>query len=199
MRLWILVGLALVVALPVLIGFGVLGVGRQPSTTTVTAPKDAAAKPADKPERSDSRSRAGEAAQEPAADPGKAPAKVEETGKDSAKEAAKNTEPSKPVQAAGPAPKQKVLPRIVEVGGENCIPCKLMAPVLEELRSEYKGKLTVTTVDQTKDPEIARKYRVTTIPTQILYDTEGREIARHFGFFARDEIVETFAKHGIKL
>lgn len=108
----------------------------------------------------------------------------------------KKPESAKPVKAAD---KPGMLPRIVDVGGENCIPCKLMIPVLEELRSEYKGKLTVTVIDQQKDPDAAKKYRVTTIPTQILYDTEGKEIARHFGFFAKDEIIATFEKHGIKL
>ena len=113
------------------------------------------------------------------------------------KTSAKTEEPAK--QPAKVAPKTKRLPRIVDVGGENCIPCKLMVPLLDELRAEYKGKLEVITISKDKDPDALKRYRVSTIPTQILYGPDGREIARHFGFFAKEDIVAAFEGKGIKL
>lgn len=97
------------------------------------------------------------------------------------------------------APKPKRLPKIIDVGADRCIPCKMMVPVLDELRAEYKGRLEVVLVNISTDPDAAKTYRVSTIPTQILYGTDGKEIARHFGFFAKEDIVATFEKHGIKL
>jgi len=98
-----------------------------------------------------------------------------------------------------PAPKQPALPRLVDVGAEKCIPCKMMIPVLDQLKKEYKGKLRVEFVDVWKNPGAERKYRIKMIPTQILYDAKGKEISRHEGYFPKGDIIAEFKKHGVKL
>jgi thioredoxin 1 len=101
--------------------------------------------------------------------------------------------------AAPKTPPKVALPKIVDVGAEKCIPCKMMVPVLDQLTKEYKGKLQVEFVDIWKYPNAGKKYGVKMIPTQILYDAKGKEIARHTGFWPKQDIIAEFKKHGIKL
>lgn len=95
--------------------------------------------------------------------------------------------------------KAKTLPRLLELGADKCIPCKMMQPVLAELRQEYPNKLQVDFIDVWKDPAAGEHYGVQTIPTQILFDAEGKEVFRHIGFFAKDEILAEFKELGIQL
>ncbi len=94
---------------------------------------------------------------------------------------------------------QTKLPRLIDLGADKCIPCKMMAPILEELKSEYAGRLEVVFIDVWKDPEKGREYGIRVIPTQIFYDTDGNEFYRHVGFFSKVDILKTFKKKGISL
>jgi len=91
------------------------------------------------------------------------------------------------------------LPRLLELGSETCKPCQMMKPVLEELRTAYQGKLEVDFIDVWQDPEAAKAYGVQAIPTQIFFDSKGKEIFRHIGFFPKEDIVRMFLELGIKL
>lgn len=108
---------------------------------------------------------------------------------------AKSKCPTKP----SPQPKRMSLPKIVDLGSDMCIPCKMMVPVLDQLKKEYKGKLLVEFIDVGKNPAAKDKYRVRMIPTQILYDSKGKELFRHLGYWPKDDIIAEFKKHGIKL
>jgi thioredoxin len=92
-----------------------------------------------------------------------------------------------------------ILPRLIDLGAGKCIPCKKMAPILEEIKEEYAGILEVEFIDVWKDPAAASKYGIRLIPTQIFYDASGREITRHEGFMGKDDILGTFERIGIKL
>ena len=91
------------------------------------------------------------------------------------------------------------VPRLVDVGADACVPCKLMAPILEELRQEYAGRLDVVFIDVWKNPGAGRAYGVYSIPTQIFYDAAGRELFRHPGFISKEEILEAWKKLGVDL
>ena len=91
------------------------------------------------------------------------------------------------------------LPRLVDVGADACIPCKLMAPILDGLRREYAGRMDVVFIDVWKNPGAGRRYGVYMIPTQIFYDAAGRELARHQGYISKEDILETWRKLGVKL
>lgn len=91
------------------------------------------------------------------------------------------------------------LPRIVDVGADKCIPCIVMAPILEELKKEYAGVLDVEFVDVWKNPGAGQKYGVRGIPTQIFYDSNGKELKRRLGFISKQGILDEFQKLGIPL
>jgi len=93
----------------------------------------------------------------------------------------------------------KGLPRMVDLGADKCIPCKMMAPILEELKSEYEGRLIVEFIDVWKNPAEAPKYGIKLIPTQIFYDASGKELFRHEGFFSREDILSKWKKFGVDL
>jgi len=91
------------------------------------------------------------------------------------------------------------IPALVDVGSKQCIPCKLMEPVLEELRTEYAGILRVEFIDVQVDPVRATKLGVRGIPTQIFYDASGNERHRHMGYITKEGILTAFKKLGIEL
>lgn len=84
------------------------------------------------------------------------------------------------------------LPNLLNLGADKCIPCKMMAPILEEWRREYAGRLEVEFIEVWKNPDASQRYGIQMIPTQIFYDAEGRERARHVGFIGKEDILAKF-------
>lgn len=89
--------------------------------------------------------------------------------------------------------------RLVDVGADRCIPCKAMAPILEELRVEHAKRLEVIFVDVWKNPDAGKPYRIEIIPTQIFYDRSGRELWRHQGFLSKRDILANWKRLGYDL
>jgi len=94
--------------------------------------------------------------------------------------------------------KEIKLPRLVELGSVTCRPCKKMEPIIEELREEYEGRLSVEFIDVKKQPEIGRKFKIMLIPTQVFIKADGEEFFRHQGFFPKEEIVAVLDSMGVK-
>jgi len=90
-------------------------------------------------------------------------------------------------------------PRLLDLGAGTCVPCKMMAPILEELRETYKSKLEVVFIDVRQDNAAAKKYGISVIPTQIFYDASGKELFRHQGFFSREDILAKWKELGVEL
>jgi thioredoxin 1 len=105
--------------------------------------------------------------------------------------------PAAPVAVA--ATEAAKLPKLIDLGATKCIPCKMMAPILEELKKEYAGRMRVEFIDVWKDEEAGRKYGVEMIPTQIFYDASGEELFRHTGFFSKEDILAKWKELGVKL
>jgi len=84
----------------------------------------------------------------------------------------------------------------VEIGSVNCIPCKMMQPILAELTAEYEGQMTVKFIDVYENSSVAEKYKIRGIPTQIFFDAEGKEISRNVGFIPKDEILARWKSLG---
>ena len=101
--------------------------------------------------------------------------------------------------AAPGAPAAAARPRLLEVGSSRCMSCIEMAKVLEALRASQGARLQVDFVDVFEQPEAAERHKVSLIPTQILYDTAGREIFRHTGYFSHDDILAKFRALGVPL
>ncbi len=95
--------------------------------------------------------------------------------------------------------KSAALPKLIDLGSKSCIPCRRMAPILDSLREEYKGKADVIFIDVREDRAAALKHKITLIPTQIFFDTSGVEVYRHIGFFPADSIIAHFKDLGAEL
>lgn len=121
------------------------------------------------------------------------------TRPDTASETASQPEPKSEETAFTEESEPERPPRFVEIGADKCIPCRMMQPILAELRQEYAGKLQVDMVDVWKHPEQADKYGIQSIPTQLIYDSGGKEVFRHLGFWPKDEILAKFKELGINL
>ena len=85
----------------------------------------------------------------------------------------------------------------IELGADRCIPCKAMQPVMREIAQEYKGTIQVVFYDVWKTPKYAKDYGIQLIPTQVFIDKNGKEIFRHVGFYAKDEIIKMLKEKGI--
>jgi len=97
------------------------------------------------------------------------------------------------------ASKSKTLPRLLDLGAGKCMACKMMAPILDELREEYRGRLDVEVIDVWKDPAAGDKFGIRIIPTQIFFGPDGRERWRHTGFISKSDILAKWKEFGIDL
>lgn len=116
--------------------------------------------------------------------------------------AGQSTDQGSSTAVASPAPALTIsgpLPRLVDLGADKCIPCKKMAPILEEAEKLYKGLATVEFIDVWKNRDAGAKYGIRTIPTQIFFDASGTEVLRHEGFFPMEEIQKQFKAMGVEL
>jgi thioredoxin 1 len=91
------------------------------------------------------------------------------------------------------------LPRLVDLGADKCIPCKMMAPILEDLKTTQAGKLDVEFIDVWKNSGAGEKYGIRVIPTQIFYSADGKELFRHEGFFSKEDILAKWKEFGVEL
>lgn len=66
------------------------------------------------------------------------------------------------------------LPMIIDFGSDECIPCKEMAPVLKKMNEEWRGKVIVKFVDVWKYTDASANFPVTLIPTQVIFDANGK-------------------------
>ena len=83
---------------------------------------------------------------------------------------------------------------LVDLGAKTCIPCKMMEPILEELNKDYQGRAEVIFIDVHEKPEQAKPFALMAIPTQIVYDRQGKEVFRHVGFLAKKALQEQLDK-----
>ena len=90
------------------------------------------------------------------------------------------------------------LPKLLDFGRGKCIPCKKMAPILQELSEEYKGRVIIKIIEIDQDRELTEVNNIRLIPTQIFFDSNNKEVFRHEGFMYKEEIKKVFEKMGVK-
>lgn len=88
----------------------------------------------------------------------------------------------------------------VELGSVNCIPCKMMQPVMADIEKEYGDSVKIIFYDvwSKAGKPYASKYKIQAIPTQVFLDKNGKEYFRHLGFFPKEEIYKVLDKQGVK-
>jgi thioredoxin 1 len=86
---------------------------------------------------------------------------------------------------------------IVEFGGEHCIPCKAMQPVLQELRDTLGDKVVIRNFWIQEHPDVARTHKIMVMPTQIVFDPKGTEVLRHQGVYPLAEFRAALAGKGL--
>lgn len=89
-------------------------------------------------------------------------------------------------------------PTIIDLGSDSCIPCKQMAPILASLAGEYRGRANVLFININDDKAAAQKFRVQMIPTQVLFNAQGKEFDRHIGFMDKADLVKGLKAVGVK-
>lgn len=116
------------------------------------------------------------------------------------KQGKKAVPPAGPAAKAGveaSAPQVRALPRLVDLGAGKCIPCKAMKPILEELIVTYAGAFKTEFIDVWENPDAGKKYGINLIPTQIFFGADGKELFRHEGFFAKEDILAKWKELGV--
>jgi len=73
-----------------------------------------------------------------------------------------------------------------------------MAPILQELSEEYKGRVVIKIIEVYDELELTKANRIRLIPTQIFFDSKNQEVFRHEGFMDKEQIKKIFEKMGIK-
>ena len=86
---------------------------------------------------------------------------------------------------------------MIDLGAKKCIPCKMMAPIMEKMEKVYQGKAAIVFIDVWENREQAGRFGISTIPTQIFFDPKGKEVYRHVGFMSEEGIVAQLKKMGV--
>ena len=86
----------------------------------------------------------------------------------------------------------------IDLGAEKCIPCKMMAPIMKKMEKVYRDKAAIVFIDVWENREQAVRFGIRSIPTQIFFDSEGKEVHRHVGFMSEKGIVAQLKKMKIE-
>ncbi|CAI8280036.1 thioredoxin TrxA [Porticoccaceae bacterium] len=84
---------------------------------------------------------------------------------------------------------QSDIPALVDFWAEWCGPCKMIAPILDEISAEYAGKIKVCKVDVDSNPETAAKFNVRGIPTLLVFKNGAVE-ATKVGALSKSQLIE---------
>ena len=80
------------------------------------------------------------------------------------------------------------VPVLVDFGAAWCAPCQSMAPIIDKLASDYKGKVKVYKVDTDRNPTLSAKFHVNSLPTFMMF-RDGRPVSQYSGAMPKEMLV----------
>lgn len=89
---------------------------------------------------------------------------------------------------------QSDTPVVVDFWAEWCMPCKMVAPVLDQISQDYDGRLKIAKVNVDDNGAIAQKYNIVSIPTLLLFK-DGNVVGQQVGAVPRETIEGLFKDH----
>lgn len=89
---------------------------------------------------------------------------------------------------------------IIELGSVDCVPCRMMQPVLQKAEEQYPGQVRIVFHDvwTPKGEPYARQYKIKGVPTQIFVNRQGRELARNEGYLDYERLEKVMKSAGVK-
>lgn len=87
---------------------------------------------------------------------------------------------------------------MVDLGAKKCIPCKMMAPIMEKMEKAYEGRAEIIFIDVWENREQASRFKIRAIPTQVFFNEKGEEVYRHVGFLDEKSIIDQLIKMGVE-
>jgi thioredoxin 1 len=90
------------------------------------------------------------------------------------------------------------IPRLLDLGAGHCVPCKMMKPILAELKTGFAEQFQTIYIDIAENRAAAEEYGVRVIPTQIFFDAAGKELFRHEGYMAKEDILAKWKELGFE-
>ncbi|MBA4275858.1 thioredoxin [Flavobacterium sp.] len=88
---------------------------------------------------------------------------------------------------------QSEKPVLIDFFATWCGPCKMLAPVLKEVKDSLGERITILKIDVDKNQQLSSKYQVRGVPTMILFQN-GKQLWRQSGVLTKDEIIKTIVE-----
>jgi thioredoxin 1 len=89
-------------------------------------------------------------------------------------------------------------PTLAIFSAAGCCGPDKMLPVKDALLKQYDTKISILYIEPSKEPILSARYAIRSIPTQVLYDSAGKEFFRHSGFFSEKDIAGKLSEMGVQ-